>query len=282
MTDYPSLLSQRSVQTSGQSINTVSSTEKLSEIDKEGGGFPVSPRQRRVSQFERTLSELYGTKKNSAARKMSTSDENGLDRTSTEDDNLSSTSSNGNVENRKIEIKPSKIPARKKVQYTRSETLAVGSPKQPLRKQTSLQPSRKQKDRMFDDTKEEKHVSFDYETTKKIDDLHCSPKLETKSNIPKSKSRNSSRTDSTSTRSSVSVDSDSKDKNLLNNNEIVDPKCDINNLNRAQNEDDIQETEIAEAPITGSLFRKVTIKKRRHDFRKTQAFDEGKMFIENF
>lgn len=283
VTDYPSLIAQRSVQTSKQSLeNTDESTEKIFNTENQEG---YSPRHRRVSQFERTLSELYGSQKK-GARKMSTSEENGIDKLSTEDDNNSSTSSNNGNTEIKIIPKPSKIPSpRKKLQYTRSETLAGPTNKhQQVRKQHSLQPGKKSKDKSLDDrVLHEKHVSFDCDSTKKLFDgnensVSCVREV-IKSGIPKRDGK--ARASKNDLRGNIH-DKDARENEALlvgKSKEIVDvhAECDMNNLSRSEDETSTVGVKSEAEPVSGAVFRKVTIKKRRQDFKKTQAFDEGKI-----
>lgn len=225
---------------------------------------------------------------------MSTSDENGIDKTSTEEDNISSTSSNNvNPEIKNIP-KPSKIPSpRKKLQYTRSETLAssAASNKHPqVRKQHSLQPGKKSKDKSLDDGVHEKHVSFDCDSTKKSPDgnensVSCVREV-IKSSIPKRDGK--TRGSKNDLRGNIH-DKDARENEALlagKSKEIVDvhAECDMNNLIREEEEGSIVGEKFEAEPVSGAVFRKVTIKKRRQDFKKTQAFDEGKIlnFLEFF
>lgn len=248
--------------TTATATSTVDTTETTTdETDNLGENYAL--KQRRVSQFERTLSELYGTRKKSI--------EIGISVTSPSADS-SSTSANGTVEIKKVpELKPSKIPSpRKKIQYTRSETSAVcETPKQQIRKHNSLQSTKKYTSKeKSTELSVDKRVSFDDENS-----TGKSPNIIQKSGIPKRdlKSRNSIKNESRDESQSHDKDPPPSEKVIV---EEKISKCDLPEVHHEQIEMVSDDAEVEQ--LSGTVFRKVTIKKRRHDFKKTQAFDDGK------
>lgn len=206
------------------------------------------PRQRRISLFERTLSELYDTGGKRSKKKETTEKEKKEENKEKQEIN--------DKPNKHQEPKPTKIPSpKRKIHTARSDTATLVSKKETFKKFSSLQNDKKS----LSGDKNEKHVSFEHV------EVEVTVKSPFKSGIP----RRDPKTNEHSKKEDmeeVKGDEDSVEKT---------ESSASSEIHFAQIET-INEEDVEVENISGALFRKVTVKKRRHDLKKAQAFDEGK------
>lgn len=224
-----------------ESDRTLSKQEKESEIG--------NIRQRRVSLFERTLSELYdnGGKR---SKRITASDK------SVDQKKISNDKAEVNENKKNNDLKPSKIPSpRRKMHTTRSDTAAIVSKREPIKKFSSLQSTKK----ISIEKIHEKHVSFE-----QVETEITAKQNSFKSGIPRRGSKSDKKDDKKDTRSITdgSISAEETD---------ISQASEINFIQEAG--DDGTEVE----QFSGAVFRKVTIR-RRKDFKKAEAFDEGKLY----
>lgn len=235
---------------SPKTITTDETDQVSTKEEKEENGTYV--RQRRISLFERTLSELYD--KDGKRSKRSSIDKS--DQKKTDD--------NGD-KNKNQDVKPSKIPSpRKKMHTARSDSAAVVTKKEPIKKFSSLQNNKKSNSI---EKQCEKHVSFEHvEADVAVKSFKSGiPRRDSKGSINDGKKLEDSPNGKIQEESSVSneeTDSLSSDVYFAQVDTIVE-------------EPDNTEVE----QLSDAVFKKVTVKKRRQDFKKSQAFDEGRLKV---